>query len=310
MNTYTGAWPVMVTPYDDNLHIDYGMYRSIIEWYLSHNVGGLYANCLSSEMYWLDETERLGLVTEAVKAVHGRVPVAATGNLGDTVAEHVAFCRRVADAGADVVMLLVPEFHDNDDDLERYYLTLAETVEAPLGLYECPVPRPYHLGVELVRRLGQTGRFAAYKETSCDLSKIQALISATAGTPLAMLPANTPYLLDAIRAGASGTMSIAATWLPDLVGAVIAEGIAGTPDAERLHAHLCMMEMAERAVHPLGLKHLLRKRGMPIVPSTRRTSLIPCSPEALRALDYCAEMWFTPRGELTLFHNLTMLNYQ
>ncbi|MCP4378304.1 MAG: dihydrodipicolinate synthase family protein [bacterium] len=302
MSTYAGAWPVMVTPYDNNLRIDYDVYRTMIKWYLAHNIGGLYANCLSSEMYLLDETERLGLVIEAVKSAGGRVPVAATGNLGNTLDEHIAFCRRVAGAGADVVMLLVPEFHDNDDDLERYYLTLAENVQAPLGLYECPVPRPYHLSAELVRRLGQTGRFAAYKETSCDLSKIQALVSATAGTPFSILPANTPYLLDAIGAGASGAMSIASIWLPDLVGTVIAEGIAGKPDAERLHAHLCMMEMAERAVHPLGLKHLLRKRGVSIAPSTRRTSYKPCSPEALRALDYCAEMWFTPGGELRLLH--------
>ncbi len=298
MSTYSGAWPVMVTPYDSNLHIDYGVYRTMIAWYLAHGVGGLYANCLSSEMYLLDETERLGLATEAVRAADGRVRVAATGNLGNSLDEHITFCRRIADAGADVVMLLVPEFHDNDTDLEHYYLTLADKIEAPLGIYECPVPRRYQLGVELVRRLAQTGRFVAYKETSADLTKIRALLSVTAGTPLSLLPANTPYLSDAVEAGAPGAMSIAANWLPDLVGAVIAKGHAGDPDAERLHAQLCMMELVERAVRPVGIKHLLRQRGIPITPSTRRTTYEPCSPEVLRALEYCAGMWFTPDGEL------------
>ena len=299
MNQYAGAWPVMVTPYDRNLHIDLGLYRVMLEWYLSHGVGGLYANCLSSEMYLLDPAERLALVAEAAAVARGRVPVAATGNLGQTLEEHVAFCRRVAAAGADVVMLVVPEFHDNDRDLEHYYLTLAERVKAPLGLYECPVPRSYHLDLELVRKLAQTGRFVAYKETSCDLAKIRAILDVIAGTPLSLLQANTPYLLDALRAGAPGTMSIASIWLPDLVEAVIAKEKAHDPGVERLHAHLCGMEMVERAVHPMGLKYLLGKRQVPVLPLTRAAHA-PLSSEACRALDYCAASWFDPNGELKL----------
>jgi dihydrodipicolinate synthase/N-acetylneuraminate lyase len=120
-----------------------------------------------------------------------------------------------------------------------------------------------------------------------------------AGTPLSLLQANTPYLLDALRAGAPGTMSIASIWLPDLVGDVIAKEKAHDADAERLHACLCAMEMVERAVHPAGLKRLLAKRGIPILPLTR-TAHAPLSLEACRALDYCAASWFDPNGELRL----------
>ena len=95
-------------------------------------------------------------------------------------------------------------------------------------------------------------------------------------------------------------MNIAANWLPDLVGAVIARGNVGDPDAERLHAQLCMMELVERAVRPVGIKHLLRQRGIPIAASTRRTDYTPCSPEVLYALECCAGMWFTPDGEMKL----------
>ena len=82
MNKYHGAWPTMVTPYDENLAVDVAAYRAMIEWYVARGVGGVYANCLSSEMYLLGDHERLLLVAEAVEAVRGRVPVAATGNSG------------------------------------------------------------------------------------------------------------------------------------------------------------------------------------------------------------------------------------
>jgi 4-hydroxy-tetrahydrodipicolinate synthase len=298
MKQLTGAWPTMVTPFDDNLQIDTGAYRAVIHWYVEHGVGGLYANCLSSEMYHLDNTERLLLVREAVSAAGGRVPVAATGNLGTSLAEHAELCRRVADEGADVVMLVVPDFLESETDLEHYFLSLAEQVPAPLGLYECPVPRPFHLSVDLVARLAHTGRFAAYKETSCNLAKIFAHLNALRGTPLSLLQANTPYLLESVAAGAPGSMSIASIWLPDLVAVVIEKARAGDPSAARLQARLCAMELAQRAVHPLGTKYLLGKRGLPV--AARGRAHPELAGEVLCALDYAASAWFDEQGELRI----------
>jgi 4-hydroxy-tetrahydrodipicolinate synthase len=291
MTYYSGAWPVIQTPYDVRMEIDCGVYRTLIEWYIQREVGGLYANCLSSEMFALSPAERLLLVRETVAVSAGRTPVAATGNFGADLGEHAEFCRRVAGAGADVVMLTVPEFINNDAELETYLFALAEQVDAPLGLYECPVPRHYHLGVALVEKLARSGRFVAFKETSCDLEKISAHIRVTSGTPLALLQANTPYLLETVRRGAPGSMSIAAGWAPELVKQVIDLTRAGDPRAETLHDQLCAMDIAERAVHPLGVKYLLARRGLPISMRSR-TNPDPLAVEVLYALDRCARAWF------------------
>lgn len=299
MNKHRGAWPTMVTPFDENLRIDVAAYRDMIDWYVDHHVGGVYANCLSSEMYLIDPEERLTLASEAVKAAGGRVPVAATGNLGDTEAEHIAFCRRVAETGVDVVMLVVPSGLDNDADLQNYYLRVADQVDAPLGLYECPVPRSYHLGVDLVRTLAHSGRFVAYKETSCDLTKIETLIEVSRDTPLSVLQANNPYLVRSIQAGGLGTMTTAAIWLPDLVAAVIDGTQAGDPDVERLHGELCVMQLVQRVVHPQGAKYLLSKRGVPIHARSRYPQS-PLTPEVLYALDYAAQRWFQSDGSLVV----------
>lgn len=290
MHKMAGAWPTMVTPFDEGLKIDFEAYRAMIAWYLEQPIGGLYANCLSSEMFQLTPSERLELSSKAVSLAAGRVPVASTGNLGKNLAEHIESCRKMAAVGVDVVMLVVPEFHDNDTDLEKYYLTLAEKVNAPLGLYECPSPRPYHLGVELVGKLAQTGRFVAYKETSCDIDKIVAHLKAVAGTPLAVLQANTPYMLEAVRAGTPGSMTIAAIWLPDLVAEVIQKAQAGDPEVERLHARLCALKLAQRSVHPLGSKYLLSKRGVPLK-ACGRGAQKTLRRETFVALDYAFQEW-------------------
>ncbi len=302
LRTLAGSWPVMVTPFTERLALDLGAYREMIAWYLEHGVGGLYANCLSSEMYALDDDERVTLVREAADVAKGRVPIVATGNLGEDQAAHLRLCRRIAEAGADVVMLVVPPFLEDDAALERYYLTLAEALpDVPLGLYECPVPRPYHLGVDLVRKLARTGRFVAYKETSCDIHKIAALLEAVRGTPLALLQANVSYLLEATRLGAPGTMSVASIIVPELVAEVIRLGQSKAPEdaarAEALQARLCAIHLAQRQVHPQGSKYLLAKRGVPMA-AYGREGPSPLTPEVCRALDYAAREWFTEGGAL------------
>ena len=87
----------------------------MIEWYMDKNIGGIYANCLSSEMYELDDAEKILLITEAIKTVNGRIPVVATGNFGENTEEHIEYVKKVGDTGVDTVMLTVPVFCEDDD---------------------------------------------------------------------------------------------------------------------------------------------------------------------------------------------------
>ena len=222
---FSGHWPTLPTPYNDDLSIDDDAYRILLEWYLCHGASGLYANCLSSEMYHLSMEERLHLIDMAVDISNGQVPVAATGNFGETMEEHIASCLTVAERGVDVVMLTVPTFLNTDEELESYYLSIADAVDVPLGFYECPVPRAFNLSPALVGKLAHTGRFYAYKETTGDLERQKQHLKAIAGTPLALLQSDTFLVLDAIRAGAAGSMTIGAIWAVDLVALVIEKAI-------------------------------------------------------------------------------------
>lgn len=297
MEKLGGAWPTMVTPFDEDGRIDWSAYRQMVEWYVTMGAGGVYANCLSSEMYDLCDDERVRLAREAMDVAAGRIPVAATGNLGEGIDAHLELCQRMADAGVDAVMLIVPPDLSTREELARYYATLAERVDAPLGLYECPVPRRFHLPDDLVGELADSGRYVAFKETSENLGRIRRLITRTQGTSLSVLQACNAYLLDSVRAGGLGSMSIAAVHLPDLLRDVIAKGLSGDPDADRLQRLLSAIHLAQRCCHPQGTKYLLGKRGLPITARCRDEHKA-LSAEARAALDQAAEVWFTPDGTL------------
>ena len=74
--------PVMITPFNLKAKVDHDAVSTLVEFYLAAGVKGIFANCLSSEMYSISEDERLDLTRHIVKLVNGRVPVVATGSFG------------------------------------------------------------------------------------------------------------------------------------------------------------------------------------------------------------------------------------
>lgn len=298
IHRYKGIWPVLITPYNDDLSIDFDGYEKLLNWYLKLNIGGIYANCQSSEMSELNNSERLRLISEAVRISGGKVPVVGTGNFGKDINEHITFINKVADTGVDVVMLTVPEFLNNDEELESYYLTIAEKTDAKLGIYECPFPRRYYLGIDLIKKLSESGRYFAYKETSCNIEKINTITQLTNNTPFAHLQANVPYMLESVKNGTPGSMNIAANWLPDLEIEIFNSAVTDSSKAHELNKILCAMEMVQRSVHPMGVKYLISKRGVPIKPLTRYPREL--SPEEAYSLDQAADYWFNSDGTLKI----------
>ena len=77
----------MLTPFIDTGAIDFASYRNLLEWYIGNGVDGLFAVCLSSELYQLTASERLELAKVAVDVARNRIPVVASAWLGSSEAE-------------------------------------------------------------------------------------------------------------------------------------------------------------------------------------------------------------------------------
>src|SRR6266516_2755690 len=118
---YRGAWPVLVTPFAEDGTIDWPAYEAMLHWFLERGVGGIFAVCLSSEMFHLAEDERYALARVAVRVVGGRVPVVATGGFGEDPRAHVESARRMAATGVDAVVLVLPPFATTEAELEAYF---------------------------------------------------------------------------------------------------------------------------------------------------------------------------------------------
>ncbi|MBI1257872.1 MAG: dihydrodipicolinate synthase family protein [Chloroflexi bacterium] len=271
-----GVWPAMLTPFNEDKSIDWYGVDALIEWYIEGGVAGLFAVGQSSEMFALDDDERLSLAAHVVKRAADRVPVVATGTFATDVEAQAEFVQRMADTGIQAVTVITSQLASRAEDdaclRQRLEKLMQLTAEIPLALYECP--QPYHriLTAEFVGWAAQSNRFHLLKETSRSLQLVQQKVLAAAGTSMQVFNADTSALLSSLRAGASGYCGIAANFYPDLVAWLCDNFEAFPSQAEAIQSLLAALDPAIHTKYPVCAKYFHQQIGNTILTVSRATN--------------------------------------
>src|SRR5471032_823660 len=202
---YRGVWPVMLTPFDANREIDWDSLKKLIDWYISAGVHGLFANCQSSEMFFLSEAESLQLTRFVLDYTAGRVPVVASGHTACGLSQQIDQLGAMAETGVDSVILISNRFamagEGNDVVLANLQkITAAVTDKVGLGIYECPHPYKRLLSDEVVSWCAQSGRYTFIKDTCCQIDTIRRRLALIKGSRMRIANANGQTLLASLQA--------------------------------------------------------------------------------------------------------------
>jgi len=268
-----GVWPVMLTPFTDTGEIDWSSLDRLVDWYLRVGVAGLFAVCLSSEMYKLSDDERLALARHVVRRADGRVPVVATGTFGGAVSQQALFVRQVSDCGVAGVVAISNQLAAKDESdsvwKERAENLMLLTGDISLGLYECPVPYKRLLSPDLLQWAAESGRFLFHKDTACAMEPIHSKLAAIRGTAFRWFNANCATLLASLEAGGDGYSGIAANFMPELYVWLCANHAKQRDLAGRLQRFLSIADAVVRFKYPASAKYFLTEAGILASPHCR-----------------------------------------
>jgi len=283
-----GFIPVMLTPFTANLQVDYPGLCRLTEFYLESGAVGLFANCLSSEMYELSPEERLKIIDTVFKQVAGRVPVVATGTMGGSIPQMAEFSKQVYALGVDAVIVLNNQFvtEDETDDLflERMQEWLGLTPGIPFGIYECPLPYKRLVSIPVLEHLLATGRIVYHKDTSLKIDEVRAKIKTGENYVFGLYDAYIEHAIDSLNSGAKGLSCIQGNYFPDLIVKLCAAPEKHRDIQEFLSAHMELMHQS----YPISAKYVLQKMGFPINLATRR-KVAELTPEIMSKLDTLIE---------------------
>ena len=280
----------MLTPFLESGEVDYEGLSRLTDFYLEAGAAGLFANCLSSEMYELTEAERLTVTRRVVEQAAGRVPVVATGSFGGPMPQQADFVKQLYDTGVQAVILTTCQLaypHDSDAVfLDRLHQLMNLTDTIPLGLYECPVPYKRLISSQLLASILPTVRVIYHKDTSLDADEVARRLAVADGYPFGLYDAYMVNAVSSLRAGAAGLSCIQGNYVPELIVWLCHQfdNPDRQMDVQRVQQWLVDSMDLLHTAYPTAAKYALQKRGLPISLYTRR-AIDPLTPVVQQQLD-------------------------
>lgn len=266
----------MLTPFLESGEVDYEGLKALTEFYIEVGSAGLFANCLSSEMYELSAQERLDITRTVVEQAAGRIPVVATGTFGGPIAEQAEFVKRIYDTGVQAVIaisgLIAGEEEPDAVFLQNAKELIALTDNIPLGFYECPVPYKRLINSDVLSELVKTGRVVYHKDTCLDIEEVKRRIQAGEGYKFGLYDAYMVNAVASLQAGAAGLSCIQGNIYPELVVWICKHyhDVDRQDDVKKVQQFFVDCMDIVHAAYPTIAKYSLEKRGFPILTYTRR----------------------------------------
>lgn len=211
-----GIIPALVTPLDSTgTKIDQSGMKNLINFLVDRGVNGLFPLGSTGEGVLFDLETRKQTMDLIIQEVNGRLPV--VFHVGALRQQDVLVLAKFADEiGADGIAVVPPFYYTLDDDtLEQFFSSVAETVKCPIYLYNIPSNTKNAISATLFIKLADRfPHIVGMKESSMDFGNFYELIRLGKSEHIKLM-GNDAQILPALTVGGSGAVSAGATSIPE-----------------------------------------------------------------------------------------------
>lgn len=270
MNTdfIKGVIVPILTPVDENEHIDERKMRQMVNHVIEGGVHGILAFGSNGEFYSIaDDQLEVGLRI-MIEEANGRVPVY-MGIGAISTKKCIELAKMGEKLGADGISILQPMFlKPTEEELFDHFKSIAESIpNLPMLLYNNPGRTGYTMSADLVENLArEVNNIVGMKDSSGDITQTSEFIRRTLDVDFKVLGGKDTLIYGALVHGAVGSISTTANMFPKLVTSIynkFAEGdLKGSLEAQfRLNPVRLSMD---RASFPVATKDMANLMGLDI----------------------------------------------
>lgn len=161
--SFSGVYPAMVTPFDENEQLDEKRLRALINFLIERKLEGLYVTGSTGETFLMSPEERKRVVEITVDEVKGRVPIIAhIGAIGTHVSIDLA--KHAEKAGVDAISSVPPFYWGfSADQIYGYYADITASTSLPMLAYNVPMAA---LGFDIIKRISGIDGLIGVKYTA------------------------------------------------------------------------------------------------------------------------------------------------
>jgi 4-hydroxy-tetrahydrodipicolinate synthase len=265
--TIEGSFVALITPFNLDGSVDFGAFRTLLRFQEDHGTGAVLFMGSTGEPTMLSPEERRQVVVETARMKTGRMRFfyGCTGPSTDASIVNVRFAR---DHGADGAILAAPPYIcASEDDIERFFMDVADATDLPLGIYNNPPRVQTDLHWTRLLRLFRHPNYVVHKESTARVAQVAQVLAAR--PDVAVMCCDSPGLgliVPTMALGGHGTANMTGNVAPAEM-AVLSRPWRGAGDAETFRETylrlLPLLHFTYSAINPVPVKSLMKALGLP-----------------------------------------------
>ncbi|XP_014667509.1 PREDICTED: 4-hydroxy-2-oxoglutarate aldolase, mitochondrial-like [Priapulus caudatus] len=202
----SGIFPPIVTPFKKNEDLHLVKLKENLQKWNKINFKGYVVLGSNGEAVHLTPEERVDVV-KCVRDNSARGKLLLAGAGCESTRETIEMSKRVADAGADAVLVITPSFFKakmNNVAIIDHFTKVADASPVPLILYNMPANTVVDMSVDAVIQLSEHPNIIGFKDSGGDLAKLGYIVLKTKDNGFQVLAGSAGFLLPSYVIGCVG----------------------------------------------------------------------------------------------------------
>lgn len=236
MAIFKGAGVAIITPFKQNMEVDYDKLGELIEYQIANGTDSIIICGTTGEASTLTHGEHLECIRYTVDKVNKRVPVIA--GTGSNCTETAIYLSKEAESyGADALLLVSPYYNKaTQKGLIAHFTAVADSVKIPIILYNVPGRTGCNILPQTVATLVKNvDNIVGIKEASGNIAQVAEIMHLTDGK-IDMYSGNDDMVVPILSLGGVGVISVLSNVLPrethDMVMKYLEGDVAGSRDLQ------------------------------------------------------------------------------
>ena len=210
---FEGSCVALVTPMFEDGKINYKKLYELIDFHVDSQTDAIVVAGTTGEASTLTNEEYITLLQRTVSHANSRIPVIA-GAGSNCTAQAIWKSQQAKMAGVDGVLIVTPYYNKTSQEgIVKHYLSIAESVDLPIVLYNVPGRTGLSIAPETYQKLASHPNIVATKEASGNFSNIAKTIC-LCGDNLCVYSGNDDQIVPLLALGGKGVVSVAANIVP------------------------------------------------------------------------------------------------
>jgi 4-hydroxy-tetrahydrodipicolinate synthase len=282
-NIFKGSGVALVTPFNQDMQIDFDALASLVEYQIENGTDFLVVQGTTGESPTLSKSEKMDVLNEVIEINEGRCKIVygVGGNNTAAVAESLADLPK----GVDGILSVSPYYNKPiQKGIVAHYKIVADSTDLPIILYNVPGRTGSNVAPETTLELAEVRNIVAVKEASGNMEQIMQIIKYRP-SGFGVLSGDDNLTMPLIAAGADGVISVVANAFPALFSSMVHAAMRGELDAAR-EAHYKLFDVTKMFFeqgNPGGVKAALAH--MELMDEFMRLPLFPVSDELRKRIE-------------------------